>query len=137
MAESGEFERLHQVFCVFFIHERDNLKHVQSLAQKEKENARLRRVINLLASPLDDEGENIQENTAADAAGVEDDGSSVAASDTEDSEIPVAVWDPADRVYRCVDCWGEIDQGVCFSCLREHVRSRLLQTDTTQSDITI
>jgi hypothetical protein len=53
-----------------------------------------------------------------DAAGSEDDSDSQAS----DEAIATATWDEHDRVYRCTKCYGEIDEGVCSWCLKEHVR---------------
>jgi hypothetical protein len=51
----------------------------------------------------------------------DDEDGSVTASEQE--ETPAAVWDGADYVYRCVKCWGEIEDDSCFVCGCEHVRT--------------
>ena len=96
------------------------LKSSQRLAKQEKENERLRRVIKLMAGS--EGGSSGDEEMAAEALeygeGGDEEGSVTA---SEQDETPAALWDGDDYVYRCVECWGEIDDGFCFLCAREHV----------------
>ncbi|TEB15430.1 hypothetical protein FA13DRAFT_1721185 [Coprinellus micaceus] len=79
----------------------------EQLAQKEELIQQIRNICNPSTGDASDD------NQGSDA-------SSDDADSTADA-LPMAVWDERDRVYRCVDCQGEIDGLVCFLCESEHI----------------
>ncbi|TEB28496.1 hypothetical protein FA13DRAFT_1711793 [Coprinellus micaceus] len=68
------------------------------------------------------EVEGLREPSTGDASDdTQDSGASSDDADSTADPLPMVVWDERDRVYRCVDCQGEIDGLVCFLCENEHI----------------
>ncbi|EJD36441.1 hypothetical protein AURDEDRAFT_188394 [Auricularia subglabra TFB-10046 SS5] len=66
-----------------------------------------------------------EENVCTDVVGPVDPGAAGSQEhdeycDGDDGELPDPIWDEHDRVYRCVDCAGEVVEGQCQFCASEH-----------------
>ncbi|KAF6763356.1 hypothetical protein DFP72DRAFT_875412 [Ephemerocybe angulata] len=80
----------------------------EQLAAKENEVRRLRNAVKQLALLNPVEGVDVASESSEE-------------DDDSEGDIPTALWDEGDCVYRCLHCTGEIEGGACFLCLREHI----------------